>query len=97
MLKKLAALLRKLADKLDPKPTAENVSDKMLHAAAGAVAAAVGLLSVGPGAALILAALAGIARELWNWQIQGTRWDWLDLLATVAGGVALVAANAAFA
>lgn len=81
----------------DPKPTAENVSDKMLHAAAGAVAAAVGLLSVGPGAALILAALAGIAREAWNLHIRGTRWDWLDLLATVAGGVALVAASAAFA
>lgn len=71
--------------------------DKLKHLAAGAVAAAVGLLSVGPGAALILAALAGIARETWNLHIQGTRWDWLDLLATVAGGVALVAANAAFA
>lgn len=71
--------------------------DKLKHLAAGAVAAAVGLLSVGPGAALILAALAGIARETWNLFIQGTRWDWLDLLATVAGGAALVAANAAFA
>ncbi len=81
----------------DPKPPAEIVSDKMLHAAAGAVAAAVGLISVGPGAALTLAALSGIARETWNLFIQGTRWDWLDLLATVAGGVALVAANAAFA
>lgn len=71
--------------------------DKLKHFAAGAFCGCTGLLAVGPGAALILAALAGIARELWNWQIQGTRWDWLDLLATVAGGVALVAANAAFA
>lgn len=72
-------------------------ADKIKHVGAGAVAAAVGLISVGPGAALILAALSGIARETWNLFIQGTRWDWLDLLATVAGGVALVAVNAAFA
>lgn len=71
--------------------------DKLKHLAAGAVVAAVGLLADSITAALALAVLAGIAREAWNLHIQGTRWDWLDLLATVAGGVALVAANAAFA
>ncbi|MBL8307220.1 MAG: hypothetical protein JNM33_11025 [Rubrivivax sp.] len=71
--------------------------DKLKHAAAGATAAAVGLLAEGYLAALVICALAGVAREVWNWQIQGTRWDWLDLLATMAGGAALMAAHAAFA
>lgn len=71
--------------------------DKLKHFAAGAFCGCAGLLADGPAAGLALAALAGLARETWNLHIQGTRWDWLDLLATVAGGVALVAANAAFA
>lgn len=63
--------------------------DKLLHLLAGAFLAALGLWAHGPAAAGALVLLGGAARELWNWQIHGTRWDWLDLAATVAGGAAV--------
>lgn len=74
----------------DPKPPVEIVNDKMLHAAAGALAALLGMLADGPTGGLICAAMAGGAREAWNLHIQGTRWDWWDLAATVGGGVVAV-------
>ena len=70
--------------------------DKLLHIAAGAACAALGLLADGPAAGLALAVTVGLAREVWNRFQQGTKFDLLDWLATALGGVAMVAAAAAF-
>ena len=65
--------------------------DKILHLAAGAFCAAVGLYAAGPTAGMALAVLAGLAREVWNGlQQQGGRASGWDFIATVAGGAGVV-------
>lgn len=66
--------------------------DKLLHLAAGAFCAAVGLYAAGPAAGMGLTVLAGLARELWNGLIQeGGKASGWDFIATVAGGAAFIA------
>ena len=74
--------------------------DKVLHFAAGTIAAAAGVavavlfamlgLMVWPaGAAVLSCAAAALAREAYN-RRQGGVFDWRDIGATLAGGVAPV-------
>lgn len=64
--------------------------DKILHLAAGAALALLGLLLADRAAAMALCAIVGLARELYA--LPAGRFSWGDLFATLVGGAAVVGA-----
>lgn len=70
-------------------------ADKVLHAFAGALVAALVLLATGSvPAAIVAAALVGVVKEVHDYRRRGQGFtpDALDALATFAGGLAFAAA-----
>lgn len=59
--------------------------DKLIHLAAGALLALVGLWLDGLHAAAALCGIGALGRELYA-LASGGKFDWLDILATLAGG-----------
>lgn len=59
--------------------------DKLLHLGAGAMLAAAGTF-IGPAVGAALCAAGALGREWFNVR-QGSRFDPLDVLATLAGGL----------
>jgi uncharacterized protein YfiM (DUF2279 family) len=62
--------------------------DKVLHFAAGFVFAliAYGVNGQSYLSGIVVATAAGVSKELYDWLIKRRYFDWLDLIATVAGG-----------
>lgn len=59
--------------------------DKKLHLGTGFIFALIGSLLFTPLVGLVIAVIAGMIKELYDWIDYGGR-DWKDLLATMAGG-----------
>ena len=60
--------------------------DKKAHLLSGAAISGLGIILTGqPAAGVLLAAAAGAAKELWDFNGHGTP-DLMDAVATVAGG-----------
>lgn len=59
--------------------------DKLLHFIAGVIIALL-FSTVHPVAGLVVAILAGVAKELYD-KAKGGLFDWKDLVFTVAGGL----------
>jgi uncharacterized membrane protein YccC len=80
-------------------------TDKLLHFAAGVLAALLGACIAGLAlylrvpvwpawvCALLACAVAAVAREAYNWK-QGGKFDWRDISATLAGGLPVAIAAA---
>lgn len=64
--------------------------DKVYHFAAGFVIALVayGITSQDWQWGITAAFAAGLGKELWDWLIRKTKFDIVDLIVTIAGGVA---------
>ena len=60
-------------------------TDKVLHFAAGMVVCLIVFIPLGNYYALLAAVMAGLGKEIRD-KISYGRFDWLDLLVTVAGG-----------
>ena len=66
-------------------------ADKLMHAGAGALAAAAVYVPTGDiAAAMIAVALVAVAREVYN-RYRGGPFDGLDIAATIVGGLCVVA------